>query len=128
MIYHANPRTYHRMTQKSIWTDKSRAYIDWKKDLQSLGFGIPNSGAIVVFRVPMPKSWSKAKKNLMRDRAHTQRPDLSNLLKAAEDAARYGQPKGDQEIWHYAGLMKRWSEVGSIEVRVPLEIVTTGTA
>ncbi len=75
----------------------------------------------MVFYMPMPKSWSKKKKAEMVGRCHQQRPDLSNLVKAAEDAARYGKKKGDQTIWHYGGLMKVWAEEGSIEVQTPGE-------
>jgi len=107
------------MTQRSKHTDASKRYIEWKKDVQKLKASIPDAGATIVFNMPMPKSWSKKKKILMQGKAHEQKPDLSNLIKAFEDACRYGQEKGDQTIWHYAGLMKRWDTVGSIEVRTP---------
>ena len=95
----------------------AKAYYAWKQSLQELNFDIPSCGAVIVFRIPMPKSWSKKKRDIMRGTKHQQTPDLVNLLKAAEDAARYKQ--GDEDIWHYGGLMKRWADEGSIEVRVP---------
>ena len=65
--------------------------------------------------------WPKKKKAEMIGLRHQQKPDLSNLVKALEDAARYGMKEGDQTIWHYGGLMKIWAEEGSIEVITPLD-------
>lgn len=48
----------------------------------------------------------------MDQQPHLQKPDLSNLIKALEDAV-YSQ---DSIIWSYAGLAKRWAYKGSIEI------------
>jgi len=65
------------------------------------------------FIMPMPKSWSKKKKALMNGKPHTQKPDLSNLIKAFEDVL----CKNDSFIWSYKNCNKFWSETGKIIVR-----------
>lgn len=68
----------------------------------------------VVFWVPMPKSWSKRKRQMLVGRPHKQRPDLDNMEKALFDAL-FGE---DSHIWSVWGE-KRWGTHGAIEV-VPL--------
>ena len=118
MIYPVVPKPYHRMTQRSKWSDEAKVYNAWKNDLQKLRFDIPDAGAVIVFRMPMPRSWSQKKRREMDGRAHQQRPDIDNLIKAALDAAKQYRG-GDHTIWHIGGVMKVWSEDGEIEVRVP---------
>ena len=67
-------------------------------------------GDVIDFVLPMPKSWSKKKRNAMTGREHTQKPDLSNLLKALEDAVL----EDDSHMWRYGGLSKRWGEQGAV--------------
>ncbi len=57
----------------------------------------------------MPGSWSKAKKERMNNRYHQQKPDLSNLLKAIEDAV-YKNDSAIADI-HVA---KKWGYEGAI--------------
>ena len=115
MHYPVTPRPYHRMTQKSRFTEAAQRYYAWKEELQIRGFNIPDDGAVLVFHMPMPKSWSKRKKADMCGAGHQQRPDLDNLIKAACDAARYATG-GDHTIWNIQAW-KVWSENGAIEVR-----------
>jgi Holliday junction resolvase RusA-like endonuclease len=70
------------------------------------------AGAEVHFVLPMPKSWSDTKRAEMLGQPHQQKPDISNLLKALEDAV----VKDDSKIWHYAAQSKTWGEEGSIEI------------
>ncbi len=65
----------------------------------------------IIFYLPMPASWKKEKKNMMQHQPHLQTPDLSNLLKALEDAL-YGN---DSHIWNVHPI-KKWDYKGSIEI------------
>ena len=38
------------------------------------------------FYIPMPKSWSKKKKELLNNKEHKQRPDIDNLVKGVMDS------------------------------------------
>jgi Holliday junction resolvase RusA-like endonuclease len=57
----------------------------------------------------MPGSWSKKKKAIMDGKPHMQRPDLSNMLKAIEDAI-YQDDSGIYDIH----VTKRWGITGKI--------------
>lgn len=73
---------------------------------------LPESGAWVVFHLPMPASWSKAKRELMRGQPHQQKPDNDNLIKALADAVH----KEDSGLWDYR-VTKLWADVGGIEIK-----------
>ena len=73
---------------------------------------IPEGGATVVFRLPMPKSWSKKKRAEMNGRPHKQKPDVDNCAKALLDAM-----YADDSHIHTIALRKVWAESGSIEIR-----------
>lgn len=70
------------------------------------------NGCDIEFGIPMPKSWSKKKKYQMDGEAHTQKPDLDNLLKALLDAH-----MGDDAGVHTLNrLTKVWSDHGYIGI------------
>lgn len=71
---------------------------------------VPEDGASITFVMPMPKSWSKAKKLAMNGKLHKQKPDLDNLLKALIDAVYCD----DCSVSSYAGIRKIWGYEGSI--------------
>jgi len=85
-----------------------RAFAD---EVRRLGIEIPESGATVIFGMPMPKSWSKKKKAVFLGKAHQQKPDIDNLLKAILDAIF----KDDSGVWDIHAV-KIWADVGYIEV------------
>jgi len=69
------------------------------------------------FYFAMPKSWSKKKKNELRYKEHIQTPDLSNLIKFAEDALLNVIWKDDcfiNEIW----ANKTWEDEGKTIIKV----------
>ena len=81
------------------------------KDLVNLAhIELPRAGSSICFILPMPRSWSGVKKARMLGKAHEVRPDLSNLLKALEDALF----TEDSHIWHYGELSKIWGIKGEI--------------
>ncbi len=114
MIYPIVPTPKPRMTQRDKWQKRPavmryRAFAD---ECRMRGVTIPEDGSVVVFTLPMPKSWSGRKRAEMNGQPHTQKPDLSNLVKAIEDAVM----KDDSAV-HTMAARKVWGERGSIEVR-----------
>lgn len=93
-------------------------YIAYKDELREraaeIGFKMPYKGAGITFFLPMPKRWTKKTKRHKHLGWHDQTPDLSNLIKAFEDAL----CKTDRKISHYAETCKKWVnfEQGWIEV------------
>lgn len=87
------------------------------------GFKMPSQGASICFYVPVPRSWSKKKKKQYHGTLHQSKPDLSNLLKAMEDAI----CEEDKYIAHYGEISKRWVDFdcGWIEVWIqePTEVL-----
>jgi len=90
-------------------------YRSFADKCRLLNIELPESGAQIIFHLPMPKSWSKKKRAAMLGKPHQQRPDISNLLKAIEDALY----RDDSTIWNYRGLTKLWSSGGYINVITP---------
>ena len=113
--YAITPAPKPRMTQADKW--KKRAcvmrYRGFCDQVRALGVMLPESGADVCFVLPMPRSWSKKKRADMAGKPHTHKPDLSNLLKALEDAVY----TDDARIWHYSTISKVWGVDGAIEIR-----------
>lgn len=116
------PVPYHRMTQHSKFSEKAKEYRSWKNSIQfclktaerTLPEGhIPlqqRKTLGIQFHLPMPKNWSLKRKSELRGTPHTQRPDLSNLLKALEDALW----QEDSVLWYYNHLSKFWNDSGKI--------------
>ena len=63
----------------------------------------------VLFLLPMPKSWSKKKKEAMNGLPCKVRPDTDNLMKAIKDTF----CKEDSHIWRETAE-KRWAYFGSV--------------
>ena len=114
MIYPINPVAKPRMTQRDKWKQRPcvmryRAFAD---ECRLRGVSIPADGAMVTFVVPMPKSWSPTKREVMCDEPHTQRPDLDNFIKALCDAVH-----AEDSMIHTIAARKVWGVDGSIEIR-----------
>lgn len=97
-----------------------RKYAEYCSAIRShwpKGMDFPDERAWIVFYVPMPKSWSKKKKDEMRGRLHQQRPDKDNYEKGLYDAIYYKHPKGKDDS-HIADsrITKLWADVGYIEI------------
>ena len=65
----------------------------------------------VSFHFPLPKSWSKAKKNTLAGEPHCQKPDLDNLVKTVKDACQ-GIIYADDALVYYTKADKRWCHSG----------------
>lgn len=114
-VYPVTPVPKPRMTQSDTWKKRPsvmryRAFCD---ECRLLNVQIPDSGAHVVFNVPMPKSWPKKKKREMLGQPHQQTPDVDNLQKALMDAVM----KDDSCVWNIQ-TTKLWAETGSIEIKL----------
>lgn len=125
-IYDICPVAKPTMTQRDKWLKpprkpvaQYRAFKDW---VGVYKVQLPTEGASIVFVLPMPPSWSKAKKKRMAGKPHQQKPDTSNLLKALEDAI-YAD---DSKIWQYSGLMKIWGYEGQIWINQSQKEVSHG--
>lgn len=86
-------------------------YFAYCNDLKKLGVKIETDNLNVAFALPMPKNWSKKKREKMRYKKHQQTPDCSNLIKALEDALL----DDDSHIWRIRAY-KIWDETGWIEI------------
>lgn len=113
MIYNITPVTKPRMTQRDKWKKRPCVvkYFAFKDKCRAADMEIQEEGSFIIFNIPMPKSWSKRKKDRMRMMRHRQRPDIDNLLKAVFDAL-YDE---DCHIWDIRAR-KLWSDFGSIEI------------
>lgn len=113
--YQIKPVPKPRMVHSDRWRKRPPVLRYWAfcDHVRLLGVVLPEQGAAVTFCLPMPKSWSKKKRKEMNNQRHTSRPDLSNLLKALEDAVY----TDDSKIWHYADLRKVWAVEGAIIIK-----------
>ena len=67
---------------------KSKAYKEVVVLTARRHFAEPLEGVLsvyITFFMPMPKSWSKAKKEQLSESLHSKRPDIDNLTKAILD-------------------------------------------
>lgn len=113
MIYPIIPCPKPRQSRSDRWRQRPavlryRAFAD---EVRAARVEIPESGATVIFRIPMPPSWSMKKRQKMDGMPHKQKPDADNLLKAALDAV-YAS---DAHVWDIR-VIKLWADEGSIEV------------
>jgi len=70
------------------------------------------------FYMPIPKSWSRKKKALMRGQFHTQKPDLDNLIKAMKDTLTGHAFTDDCYVASYRRARKEWADKGLIVVEL----------
>tara|TARA_R110000851_G_scaffold114153_2_gene239107 strand:- start:4058 stop:4429 length:372 start_codon:yes stop_codon:yes gene_type:complete len=105
-----------RMTRSDAWKKRKcvTKYWDFKKELIRL-FGqnniTINETLYIEFHLPMPKSWSKKKKEEKANDFHDQKPDIDNLIKAVLDAIL----SEDCKV-HSVHARKFWAEEGSIVI------------
>jgi Holliday junction resolvase RusA-like endonuclease len=103
-----------RMTQSDRWRkrDCTTRYFDFKDALRdALGDAALPQTYRLVFHLPMPPSWSRKKRAVMRGQPHQQKPDIDNLAKAVLDSL-YADDAG---LWDLHSV-KFWADVGAIEI------------
>lgn len=114
-VIEIDPMPAPRMNYRSKATEKAKKYFAFRNEfiLKAKVKGLKDLPDVldVVFFIPMPKSWSKAKRNIMNGKPHQQKPDLDNLLKSVQDAFN----KDDSHVW---GIRSRkfWSDKGMIVI------------
>lgn len=110
-------RTLNNPNPKMRQRDVVTRWINFKQEVKGqakkMEFIMPESGAEIIFIIPMPESWSKKKKSLMNFGPHTQKPDLDNNLKGFFDSV----CEEDSYIWQYSPS-KLWGYEGRIIVNV----------
>jgi len=98
-----------RMTRRDRWRRRPgvlayRAYCD---ELRLRRVWVPECGACVTFVLPMPRSWSQARRRQQVDQPHRCKPDLDNLVKGLLDAL-----YEDDSCVHDLCARKRWGKKG----------------
>ena len=86
----------------------------------AMGKRKPMQGAVIgsiTFYMPLPISWSKAKREKMLGAWHTQKPDATNLRKLVEDSLNKIVYEDDCQIAYYEYEAKRWANAGSTEIK-----------
>jgi len=114
MIYDIIPVSKPRMTQRDKRLPKRPCvakYHAFKDECRLKKVDLPPCGAHVIYTIPMPTSWNKAKKARMDGTPHLVVPDRGNLTKALEDALY----TSDSMIWDIH-TTKYWGYEGSIEI------------
>lgn len=114
LIYPIVPMGKPRMTRADKWKKRPevmryRAFCD---EVRLRGVVLPESGAHVIFILPMPASWSKKKRQEHNGKPHQQKPDWDNMAKALQDAIYHD----DARVWN-CQVTKLWGEVGQIIIR-----------
>jgi Holliday junction resolvase RusA-like endonuclease len=116
--YHfvVNPLGKPRMTQRDKWRPIVKKYYVYSNflRLQANIQGLESLPPVIeslYIHIPMPKSWSKKKKEAMNGRIHEQTPDIDNILKGIMDTL----CKEDKHVAHFkSGLGKFWAKEGAI--------------
>lgn len=80
-----------RMTRADRWKKRPIVlkYWDFCNELERQAIKleyIPGDRVSLIFYIPMAKSWSKKKRELMLGKPHKAKPDIDNLAKAFLDA------------------------------------------
>ena len=116
--FEVTPVAKPRMTQRDKWDTRPAVvkYWDYKDKLQVFVKQqryVLGESLLIVFHLPMPKSWSKVKRKRMACTPHKQIPDTDNLVKAFKDALL----TEDKEVYAEVAL-KYWSEEDDVVGRV----------
>lgn len=113
MLYDILPVSKPRQTRADKWKKRPCVlrYREFADECRLKGVKIPESDGHIIFYIPMPKSWSKNRKQAFNETPHQQKPDIDNCLKAVFDAVL----KDDSGI-HDIRASKVWAYNGCIEI------------
>lgn len=117
-LFKIRPVPKPRMTRADAWKKRPCvvnyfAYKDkLKESIKKYNFQLSEWSSAYSFRIKMPKTWSKKKKEKFANKPHQQRPDLDNLLKGFWDAVL----DEDCKIWRILYAEKIWDYEDSIEI------------
>ena len=106
-----------RMTRRDKWAKRPCVvrYHAFRDEVKAHSQGFPED----IYRVdwvaylPMPKSWSKAKKEEMSGKLHQSKPDRDNIDKAILDAL-----LSDDSVVATGLIEKRWDDGGGARIEV----------
>lgn len=114
MKYDIAPVSKPRQTRSDKWNKRECVlrYRAFKDEVRLHGVQVPESQSHIIFVLPMPKSWSKKKRERMDGQPHMVRPDKDNLEKALLDSV-FSE---DCQIWD-SRVSKFWGETGQIIIR-----------
>jgi len=111
MYYDITPVSKCRMTRRDKWLKRPCVlkYRAFKDECRLKNVKLYPSMKIL-FYMPMPKSWSKKKREEMAGKPHQVTPDLDNILKGLMDIL-----EDDSHIWDVHAT-KIWSTVGGMDI------------
>ena len=111
--YKITPIPAPRQVRSDTWRPSPGVvrYRQFRDEVRRLGIQVPESGAHIVFCLPIPPSWSKKKTAEQLGRPHQQKPDVDNLLKALLDAIF----ENDCQVWDVRAS-KIWGTHGEIRI------------
>jgi len=72
----------------------------------------------IIFKIQMPKSWSKKKKSEYNNTYHTQKPDIDNLYKAFTDTVFYWIEWVNDSSIHKINAEKIWNYDWEIDFKI----------
>ena len=118
MIYDIPPVAKPRMTRSDKWKKRPAVvkYWNFKDKVRESGLKLTDK-SIIIFYVPMPKTWSSRKRLANLRQPHKQRPDIDNYVKALFDALY----EDDSHMWRVQAE-KRWAYAGQIQIIEPLRV------
>jgi len=122
-LYPIKPIAKPRMTRADKWKNPPRSSVAIYRafcDECRLRMGrLDLNYKDVTWYIPMPASWSEKKKKEHVGNPHLSKPDLSNLLKALEDALYSDRYTGrdDKEVHTIGRISKVWSRTPGIEIQ-----------
>ena len=117
-LFLIDPVAKPRMTRSDRWQQRPAVMRYWafkdclQRAANETGFTL-GAAFEVTFHLPMPQSWSKAKKQRMIGKPHQARPDLDNMVKSISDCF---LPDDDSAIWYFSAR-KIWALEGAISIR-----------
>ncbi len=89
----------------------------------AMAMGLRNVPSAIGFHfvLPMPPSWSKAKRAQYNGQLHQSGsgPDLDNLIKAVLDCLTYGRSINDAHVAVFLFAQKTWGDTGSVGIYIP---------